>query len=224
MSEVKGMSNVLINNTSNIFNSLSFYAPIIICVSIVVFSMFTGTMEKAFVFFIWIFIITFIRIIAFKGLKSSQDANIPDICLTGLTQMFIPKDITYSTYILSFSMMYFVMPMIMVSKQNNVNAINYGVLAFFIGYIMLDLVIKNGLSCLPKDPSSMFSGIMSQIVIGDVLSGIFLGGVIAGLIMYGTSLKGYLYINEINSNKEVCSMPSKQQFKCKVFKDGTLVV
>ena len=69
----------------------------------------------------------------------------------------------------------------------------------------------------------MFSGIMSQIVIGDVLSGIFLGGVIAGLIMYGTSLKGYLYINEINSNKEVCSMPSKQQFKCKVFKDGTLV-
>ena len=41
--------------------------------------------------------------------------------------------------------------------------------------------------------------------------------------MYGTELKGYLYINEINSNKEVCSMPSKQQFKCKVYKDGALV-
>ena len=51
----------------------------------------------------------------------------------------------------------------------------------------------------------------------------FLGGVIAGLIMYGSELKSYLYINEINTNKEVCSMPSKQQFKCKVYKDGTLV-
>lgn len=223
MTEVKEMSNILINNTSNIFNSLSFYAPIIICVSIIVFSMFTATMEKAFVFFLWIFIITFIRIIVFKGLKSSQDVNIPDICLTGLSQMFIPKDITYSTYILSFSLMYFTMPMIMISRQNNVNAMNYGVLSFFIGYIMLDLIIKNSLSCLPKDPLSMFSGIMSKIVIGDILSGVFLGSVISGLIMYGTTLKGYLYINEMNSNKEVCSMPSKQQFKCKVFKDGTLV-
>ena len=223
MSEVKGMSNVLINNTSNIFNSLSFYAPIIICVSIIVFSIFTATIEKAGVFFVWMFIITFIRIIVFIGLKSSQDIDIPEVCLTGLTQMIIPKDVTYSTYILSFSMMYFIMPMIMISKQNNVNAINYGILAFFIGYIILDLFIKNNLSCLPKDPSSMFSGILSKLVIGDVLSGIFLGGVIAGLIMYGTSLKGYLYINEINSNQEVCSMPSKQQFKCSVFKNGELV-
>ena len=221
--EVKGMSNVLINNTSNIFNSLSFYAPIIICVSIIMFSIFTATIEKAGVFFVWIFIITFIRIIVFIGLKSSQDIEIPEVCLTGLTQMIIPKDVTYSTYILSFSMMYFIMPMIMISKQNNVNAINYGILAFFIGYIILDLFIKNNLSCLPKDPSSMFSGILSKLVIGDVLSGIFLGGVIAGLIMYGTSLKGYLYINEINSNQEVCSMPSKQQFKCSVFKNGELV-
>ena len=221
--EVKGMSNVLINNTSNTINALSFYAPIIICVSIIMFSTFTATIEKAGVFFIWIFIITFIRIIVFKGLKSSQDIDIPDICLTGLTQMFIPKDVTYSIYILSFSMMYLIMPMVMISIQNNVNAINYGVLAFFIGYIILDLFIKNNLSCLPKDPSSMFSGILSKLVIGDVLSGIFLGGVIAGLIMYGTSLKGYLYINEINNNQEVCSMPSKQQFKCSVFKNGELV-
>ena len=35
--EVKGMSNVLINTMSIIFNSLSFYAPIIICVSIIMF-------------------------------------------------------------------------------------------------------------------------------------------------------------------------------------------
>ncbi len=211
------LQNALFNNVMNIFNSMSFYSPIIICVSIVVFSMFTATMEKAFVFFIWIFIITFIRIIVFKGLSSGKDpvTEIPNICLTGLSELFIPKDVTYSTYILTFTMMYFITPMIMVSKQNNINAINYGVLAFFIAYIALDLFIKNTLSCIP--------GFFSTLVIGDILSGMFLGGVIAGLIMYGSNLKSYLYINEVNTNKEVCTMPSKQQFKCRVFKDGTLI-
>jgi hypothetical protein len=111
--------------------------------------------------------------------------------------------------------MYFIAPMIMVSKQNNINAINYGVLAFFIAYIGLDLFIKNSLQCIP--------GFFSSLIIGNILSGLFLGAVIAGLIMYGSNMKSYLYINEVNTNKEVCSMPSKQQFKCRVFKDGTLI-
>ena len=215
MSEKSEFQNALFNNTMNIFNSLSFYSPIIICVSIVLFSMFTVTMEKAFVFFVWIFIITFIRIIVFKGLNSDSVIAIPEICVTGLSELFIPMDVTYSTYILTFTMMYFITPMVMVSAQNKVNALNYGVLAFFIAYIVLDLFIKKSLSCINK--------ILSTLVIGDILSGLFLGGLISGIIMYGTSLKSYLYINEINTNKEVCSMPSKQQFKCSVYKDGALV-
>ena len=31
------------------------------------------------------------------------------------------------------------------------------------------------------------------------------------------------FINELNSNKEVCTMPSQQQFKCSVYKNGELV-
>ena len=211
------LQNALFDSTMNILNSLSFYSPIIICVSIVVFSMFTSTMEKAFVFFIWIFIITFIRIIAFKGFKTNQDFvsnEIPNICLTGLSQLFIPKDVTYSIYVLTFTMMYLFTPMLMVSKQHNVNIINYGILGFFLAYLALDLGVKYQLKCIK---------IVSSLVIGDVLSGLFLGGVISGIIMYGSTLKSYLYINEINANKEVCSMPSKQQFKCRVFKDGTLI-
>ena len=210
------LQNVLFNNIMNMINSLSFYSPLIICVSIIVFSMFTATMEKAFVFFGWIFVITFLRIIVFKGIGPNlSDNNIPDICLTGVTEMFIPKDITYSTYILSFTLMYFLMPMILLSNQSNTNVMNYGVLAFFIAYIALDLFIKKSLSCIPA--------FFSTLVVGDILSGFFLGGIISGTIMYGTTLKGYLYINEINSNKEVCSMPSKQQFKCKIYKNGELV-
>ncbi len=216
-SSTNQLQNVVVNNTLNIFHSLSFYSPIIICFSIILFSMFTATMEKAFVFFVWIFIITFLRIIAFKGMSSNKEqvVELPPICLTGLSQLFIPKDVTYSTYILVFTMMYFIVPMIMVSKQNNINAFNYGVLAFFIAYIALDLFVKQSLSCIPR--------LFSSLVIGNILSGLFLGGVIAGLIMYGTNLKTYLYINEVNSNKEICSTPSNQTFRCKVYKDGSLI-
>jgi len=211
------LQNALFNNTTNIFYSLSFYSPIIICVSIVLFSMLSSTMEKAFVFFVWIFIITFIRIIVFTGLNTNQGSvpnEMPNICLTGLSNLFIPKDVTYSTFILTFTMMYLITPMIMISKQNNVNVINYGILAFFLAYIALDLFVKNQLNCIQ---------LFSPLVIGDILSGLFLGAIISGIIMYGSTLKSYLYINEINTNKEVCSMPSKQQFKCRVFKDGTLI-
>ena len=210
--------NVLLSNITNIFNSVSLYSPIIVCSSIVMFSLFTATIVKAFVFFVWIFIITFIRIIIFKGLNSSNQLKppeVPAICLTGLTDIFIPQDVTYSLYILSFTLMYLISPMILISVQNKSNFINFRILAFFIAYIVLDLFIKRSLFCIPS--------FFTKIVIGDILSGLFLGATISGLLMYGTKLKSYLYINETNSNNEVCSVPSKQQFKCKMYKNGELV-
>jgi hypothetical protein len=209
------IQNALLTNSMNVLYSLSFYAPLIICVSMTVFSMFTSSWPKLGFYFLWILVITFIRILVFKGIGPKINENLPSICLTGITEIFIPQDITYSTYILSFTLMYLIMPMIMISSQNKINAMNYGVLGFFIFYIVFDLGIKLRLSCI----NSLFSG----LVLGDIISGLFLGAIIAGPLMYGTNLKKYLYINEINSNKEVCSLPNKQQFKCQVYKDGTLV-
>jgi hypothetical protein len=88
-------------------------------------------------------------------------------------------------------------------------------MGFFISYICLDIFIKNTLKCIPA--------VFSLSIITDIISGIFLGGFISGVIMYGSNLKPYLYINELNSNNEVCAMPSKQKFKCSVYKNGTLV-
>ena len=208
------LQNALFDNITQICYSLSFYSPIIICVSIVLFSMFTSSIGKAFAFFVCIAILTFIRIIVFKGLNTLEPNQIPSICSTGLSELFIPQDITYSTFILTFTMMYLITPMIMISTQNKMNFINYKILAFFLSYIALDLFVKNQLNCIQ---------LFSSLVIGNILSGLFLGAVISGIIMYGSTLKSYLYINEINTNKEACSRPSKQQFKCRVFKDGTLI-
>ena len=208
------MSDSVMGSSMNLLYSLSFYSPIIILISVLLFSIFTGSISKVAWYYLWVFVITFLRVILFKSTGYS-DESIPEICSTGLTDIFIPKDVTYSTYILTFTMMYFFFPMVMVSNQSNINVINYGVLAFFITYIMLDLFIKSSLHCIPS--------FFSKLVIGNIVSGLFLGGVIAGIIMYGSNLKGYLFINEVNNNKEVCSMPSKQQFKCSVYKNGELV-
>jgi len=212
MSEQK---NTMLNNMLNGLNSLSFYAPIIICMSILLISMFTATMEKASVYFLWFFVITCIRILVFKMFPIINLTQINPICLTGNMQMFIPSDVTYSIYILCFSLAYFLTPMVMLSNQTNTNAINYGVLAYFITYIGLDISVKYSLSCIES--------VFSSLVIGDIMSGLFLGALIAGPLMYGTKFNNYLYINEINTNKEVCSMPTKQQFKCSVYKNGELV-
>jgi hypothetical protein len=200
------LQTALSTNIMNVFNSLSFYSPLIIVSSVFVFSMFTSTLSKFGWYLLWGFTISCIRYFVYKATPTPEASS---VCNT-----FIPIDYTYSTFILTFTMIYFLMPMILISKQNKINAINYGILAFFISYIALDIFVKRSLMCIPK--------FLSTVVIGNLLGGI-LCGVVSVLVMYGSSLKNYLFINEVNANKEVCSAPSKQQFKCRVYKDGELI-
>jgi hypothetical protein len=60
--------------------------------------------------------------------------------------------------------------------------------------------------------------------------GTFLGalvGLILGTVWYSLfHISGYdslLYFDELQSNNVVCSKPSKQSFKCSVYKNGELV-
>jgi hypothetical protein len=54
-----------------------------------------------------------------------------------------------------------------------------------------------------------------------------LGGALLSLsivfAMYSGGSSKHMFFNEVSSNKEICSMPKKQTFKCQVYKDGTLV-
>jgi hypothetical protein len=59
-------------------------------------------------------------------------------------------------------------------------------------------------------------------LLGDGIMGLILGGMISGL-MFTFGGKKLLFINDVASGKEVCSMPSKQTFKCAVYKNGELV-
>ena len=64
------------------------------------------------------------------------------------------------------------------------------------------------------------------IKMGDLFLNVLLGATSASLIvtlMYVSGSGKYLFFNEVSSDKEMCYQPSKQTFKCSLFKDGTLV-
>ena len=56
----------------------------------------------------------------------------------------------------------------------------------------------------------------------NILLGLSSSALIVTLMYTGGSGK-YLFFNEVSSNKDICYQPSKQTFKCQMYKDGTLI-
>jgi len=198
-------------NSVSIFAALSFYSPLIMVISIILFSIFSAAAYKGFVYLFFLFAATALRMLVMSAMKIADTPNIiRPICDTG---MFLPyTNYTYSTYILVFSLVYFVTPMIVISKQNKMNSINYSVIIFFVSYICYDIGVKTFYKCINA----------SSGIIGDVLCGILLASVtvVALMASHNTNV---LFINELTSNKEICTRPSKQQFKCSVYKNGEVI-
>lgn len=200
-----------------LFKSLSLYLPLILLSSLLIFSIMSGTLQKFLFYMVVILLLIMIRLIVFKisGSKSIIDNDkLPDDCSIGLINTFIPEDVLFGTYLLSFTLFYFLTPMILLTIDTNTDSINYMIVLFFMCYIFLDLSMKKQIGCTRKTTNVEIAG--------NFFSGTLLGAGLSALL-YTTSMKNILYINESNSNKEVCSMPSQQKFKCRVYKNGELV-
>jgi hypothetical protein len=113
---------------------------------------------------------------------------------------------TFSAFVFAFTIMYLSMPMF------SNGAVNYWVFISLISYFFLDMFIKIYKKCVIQ---------MNDLFL-NVLLGLTSSALIVSLMYAGGSGK-YLFFNEISSDKEVCSMPKKQQFKCSVYKNGELV-
>lgn len=190
----------------SLVNTLSFFSPIIISCSVLIFSIFSMAVGKGLFYIFWLLIATVVRISVLWLIPGSNPspkyAN--EICGSG---NFLPYDSsTYSTFVLCFTFFYFTLPMYMSTN------INYLIIIFFIVYIVFDILIKMSNACISSTVN----------LFGDIIGGSGLGTLIAALI-YSSPLSNYLFINELSTNKETCSMPSKQTFRCSVFKNGELV-
>jgi hypothetical protein len=198
-----------------LFKSLSLYLPLILLSSLLIFSIMSSSLQKFLFYTSIILLIIMLRLIVYKSSsKILNDTKLPEDCSIGLINTFIPEDVLFGTYLLSFTLFYFLTPMILLTIDSGVDSINYIIVLFFMCYIFLDLSMKKEMGCAKN--------ITNVGIVGNFLSGTLLGSGLSALI-YTSPIKNLLYVSNINGDKEVCSMPSQQKFKCRVFKNGELV-
>ena len=199
-----------VSPTLSPLSALSFYSPLIVVIGIFMFSVFSSAMNKGLFYIVCVFLVTSLRSVCLMVGKVPQFNQGSAICNEGV---FLPyTGLSYSTFMLTFTALYFITPMFIITGQNKTNTINYSVILFFVAYIVFDFFIKWSASCIKPSLS----------VLADFLSGGLLGAAIA-LILFAANKISLMFINELNSNKEVCSVPSKQQFKCSLYRNGTIV-
>jgi hypothetical protein len=200
---------VLPKAPSKILQILSFYSPIIIICSVIFLSAGAAALGKGLVYLVFVVTVTMIRALALRQLYTQ--VNPPDDCKQG--NIFPTSTLSYSTFIISFTMFYFLTPMLLIGKTS---FINFSVLFFFLSFLILDILVKSKLGC-SLNPQSPTLALFLDGIAGSMFAALITGP------LYAYPTRSILFINELNSNNEQCTLPSKQKMKCQVFKNGELV-
>lgn len=187
----------------NIVVFLSFFSPIILAITILGFS-FLFQNFKGFIYLGYLIAACLIRIFIYTYTGASPLQFDNTICTS--VQYTKYGNASFSIFVFAFTIMYLFLPMFVNGGEN------YALFSFMLFYAFMDLFIKVYKKCV----------ITATDIFINVLSGFTLAAVIVSVMYIGGSGK-YLFFNEIATNKEVCSMPTKQNFKCKVYKNGTLI-
>jgi hypothetical protein len=135
---------------------------------------------------------------------SSDDYNDTSIC--NVVKYTNNGNSTFSSFVFAFTITYLSIPMFSNDSPN------FWVFSGLVAYFFLDIFIKSYNKCI-INPGEIFIS---------VLSGAALSALIVCLMYAGGSGK-FLFFNEISSNKEICTQPKNQTFKCAVYKNGELV-
>ena len=192
---------------SNVLQLFAALAPLLLGFFLVMSSLFNQSL-KGMVYLAGVLMASIINIFLMNLIKSpmSKEASNSVSCnlveLPYISQFNSPAP---SSLFIAFTIAYLVLPM-----QYN-GQINYVILAALLCLFGIDAVAKVQNSCT-------------------TLGGSFLGALVGGIL--GTiwytlfHVSGYyflLYFDELESNNVTCSRPSKQTFKCSVYKNGELI-
>ena len=190
---------------SNILQFFSFIAPTLLIFFLFLSSLFNQNL-KGLVYIAGILISSTINIIFMNivGSEVSDDAsfscNLFDIPHVSKYNSPYP-----STLIIAFTIAYLVLPM----KYNK--QMNYVVLIFLLCLLGVDIMTKVQNKC------TTYPGTILGALVG------FLLGTIWYILFYSLGYSSLLYFDELRSDNVQCSMPTKQTFKCSVYKNGQLI-
>lgn len=196
---------------SNIFNFFSFMTPFLLVFFLVMISIFNMEI-KGFIYLAGLLMASIINIMCMNIIKNpaSNDRNplcgvlnIPFATQSGAGERYNSPSL--NSVVLCFTMAYLLLPMIFN------NQMNFMVVIALISLFVIDSISQLTNKC--TDAAGTLLGSMLGFVLG------------AGwyTLLYHSGNKKLLYFEEFQSNKVMCSRPRKQQFKCKVYKNGELV-
>ena len=181
----------------------SFFSPIILATSITSMS-FIFQNFKGLIYLGFLIACCIIRNYVYMVNGASPVVNDRTVCTS--VQYSKYGNPTFSAFVFAFTIMYLSIPMF------SNGAPNFWVFISLISYFLVDMFIKLYKKCV--------------VQMGDLFLNVLLGLASAALIvtlMYSGGSGKYLFFNEVSSNKEICYQPKEQNFKCQVFRDGTLV-
>ncbi len=187
----------------NIAIFLSFFSPVIIAISITslsfVFQNFKGLIYLGFLIGCCV-VRNFVYMIA----KAKPIVNDKTICTS--VQYSKYGNPTFSSFVFAFTIVYLSYPMF------SNGSINYWTFLSLIIYFFADMFIKIYKNCIINTGELFLNVLLGAASSAGIVTAMYVGG----------SGK-YLFFNETSSDKEVCYQPSKQTFKCQMYKNGELI-
>jgi hypothetical protein len=162
---------------------------------------------KGIIYICGVMFVSFINVILMNSIKSCIDpnsdksmCNIIDIPI--ITRFNSPN---MSSVFIAFTFIYLFLPM-----QFN-NFYNIPILISLFTLFALDSFTKITYLC------TNIGGVSLGVLVG------LIGGSLWYSMFHFMDLDNLLYFNELSSNKVMCKRPTKQTFKCSVYKNGKLV-
>ncbi len=186
---------------------ITFISPILLITSIVGMS-FLFQNFKGFIYLGFIMAAVILREILFSK-NSNYEKIRNDNTVCSAIQFSYIGNTTFSIFVTCFTFMYLCFPMFVNSS------VNWSIFSLLLFYICLDIGVKMLQGCINMKTHSV------QLIL-DMLLGLSFAAIFTSLMYAGGSGK-YLFFNETSSDKEICSQPSKQTFKCRVYKNGELI-
>lgn len=194
---------LVITQPMNLIVLLVFYSPVIVALGVLSMS-FIFQNFKGFIYLGFLLGVSVLRefLLMIFGAKSEITTN--RVC--NMAQYSKYGNSGFSVFVLSFTVLYICLPMFLNGD------VNYWVFGGLLAYLLVDIGMRYAKACI-----TTYTDILLNVA-----TGAFAGAAIPAMLYIGGSSK-YLFFNEISSNKEICSMPKKQQFKCNVYRNGELI-
>ena len=200
------------SNLKNLYVYFSSLSPLYISTYLLISSVSNGDIGKAGMFFAGLVLVLLLHSIIAMTIGSSNkfedklgsskyklECNFVQVPL--LSNYMVPN---LNSTLLAFIFTYLIMPM---QTYNSYNVILLGIIGAFFGINALSKVLHGCTSMV---------GILISAVIG------FIMGFIWFSIVIGTKNPKLLFFSS-EGGEPICSRPSKQTFKCKVYKNGEVI-